>query len=238
MSTKIISVVGAGGKTTAIKQLSENLGSSGKAVLVCTTAKMKLPERFDYDIIITDRDYGVLDAAIIYKDDIASFINEKFFKGRITYFLSKIDFDKNKFMHCSDKRIRSLKDLFDIILVEADGARGLNLKAPKKKEPVISGLTTHTMAVIDISMVGEEADESTVYNLKGFCKTTGVNRGEKITLQHMYKLIASEKGYFKNAIGKKILLINKVRKNNQAYAQELKELSEAMGLKVYIKKYN
>ena len=52
---QVISVVGAGGKTTVVENLSQNL-SKYFDVLVSTTTKMKLPQAYKYDRLIISKD--------------------------------------------------------------------------------------------------------------------------------------------------------------------------------------
>lgn len=234
----ITSVVGAGGKTTFIKNISKN--SKGN-VIVSTTTKMRLPSCDDYSsLIISEKDYFLyndyfleqntlntkikLDGYVVLdniqkikKNPICDFISNIF------YFIPNVDIKNRKFMHISDDDIQFLEKSFDAdILLESDGAKEKQLKFPKANEPVISKYTNMTVAILDVSTLGMEINEDNIYNVDGFCDNLGVNLGDKITVDVLVKLIQHENGLFKNAKGRRTLKINKVEEHTYESACEIK----------------
>ncbi len=89
--------------------------------------------------------------------------------------------------------------LADYLLVEADGAKGLPLKAPRKHEPVIPEATTLVIGVLGLDALGRPAERDTVFALDEFCALTKAKPGKAITPQHLAALIQHPQGLFKRA---------------------------------------
>ena len=190
----IISFVGAGGKTTMMFKLAEELRLNNK-VLVTTTTKIYIPLDDKYDFICTD------------KEMISRYIamNENGI-----YILGLGVNGENKILGLSTKELNELAPYFDYILIEADGAKEKQLKGWNEFEPVIYGKTTKTVGIMDIQSFGMVINEDKVHRSKIFCELTGAQEGETVTLEHLSKLILNPRGLFKGAEGESILYINKI----------------------------
>jgi len=88
---------------------------------------------------------------------------------------------------------------FDITLIEADGAACKALKGWREDEPVIPEFATITIGVIDISMVGEVVTEENVHRHELFTQLTGLQMGDKVTVQTLARLINHKNGLFRNS---------------------------------------
>ena len=287
----VISVVGAGGKTTVVNLMAKNI-SKRCNVLVSTTTKMKLPTINQYDVLVINKNdfdkyrshflrYNKLidDADIfsylqdfeknnieksnIISDEKTAFIDKilenyvflgnrikilknlqkkkysfnqknikKYFSGlfyykkfRIFYLLPQVEIseDKQKFMHAQDDEIQLFTNIFDYIILESDGARKKRLKLPKNHEPVISKLTTHTIAVIDIKMTGEKISQENTYNTDAFKTLLNKDIGDILCINDFIGMISLKDGIFKGSHGKKSLCINKVEtKTDEENAKYIK----------------
>ena len=115
---KIISVIGAGGKTTLIHRLAEEYQRKGNAVLVTTTTHMFAEPGTDLS------------------GDAFS-IREKL--QRDHYCMAGIQCSENpqKMQALPEHTLRELLHYADIVLIEADGAKHHSLKYPSGAEPVI-----------------------------------------------------------------------------------------------------
>lgn len=134
-------------------------------------------------------------------------------KGKnIYYFIENLVITEynRKFMHISNLWLAMLKEKFEYILIESDGSRRKPLKFPKKDEPVISIHTDETVGVVDISMIGKEVSSEFIYNSDDFVINIDTAYRYDISLENIYQLIMHKNGLFKNAVGKKILFINKL----------------------------
>ena len=278
----VISIVGAGGKTTVLNLMAKNI-SKRADVLLSTTTKMKLPSINEYDIIIINKEdfekyktyflkYNILmkdmeflssnlDFKKISKkekrdkyDDVLSekgiykakilekyvFLKNKskifkklerkkysFNQKKIKKFFSGLFYHKNfgiyyllpevsiseinkKFMHVQDEEILIFSHFFDYIILESDGARKKHLKLPKEHEPVISKLTTKTIAVLDIKMTGKQISEENTYNAPAFKKLINKDIGDVLGLEDIVLMISLKDGTFKDSLGEKFLCINKL----------------------------
>ena len=68
----------------------------------------------------------------------------------------------------------------DVLLIEADGARRLPLKAPRDHEPVIPPDTSLVVPVAGIDALGQPLDEEHVFNAARICERYGFPEGGAI----------------------------------------------------------
>ena len=194
----IISFVGAGGKTTMIFKLAQELRQNNK-VLVTTTTKIFFPLEDRYDFISTDSKM------------LPNYIE---MKENGIYILGLGVNQENKILGLSSKELDELAPYFDYILIEADGAKKKQLKGWNDTEPVIYRKTTKTIGIIDIQAMKMEINEDNVHRSKIFCELSGAVQGEAVRIEHLLKTVINPLGLFKAALGEKILYINKVEKQS------------------------
>lgn len=192
----IVSIVGAGGKTTMMFKIAEELRGLNK-VLVSTTTKIYVPLKERYDFICTDSE--MLQRYIHMKEN-----------G--IYILGSGVNCENKILSLSKKEFDELALHFDYVLIEADGAKKKRLKGWNELEPGIYRKTTKTVGILDIQVLGMIISEVNVHRSKLFCELTGAKQGETVKIEHLIMLIINPLGLFKAALGEKILYINKVER--------------------------
>lgn len=201
----MVSFVGAGGKTSMMFKLEEELRDSNK-VLVTTTTKIYTPLKEQYDFICTDE--SILSTYISMKE-----------KG--VYILGLGVNEENKILGLSEKHLAALAPHFDYMLIEADGAKAKALKGWNEFEPVICSKTTKTVGIIDIQSWGISICEDKVHRSDIFCEITGAQQGETVEIQHLCKVILHPEGLFKRAQGEKILFINKAEEPKEVILAKL-----------------
>jgi len=211
---EIISFVGAGGKTTTIERLSKELSSLNKKVLVTTSTAMFNPNMDMYDIIFI----GSFPEDYVPKD------------SSITFYADATIGKKVKCLEINNIDEIIKKDLFDYILIEADGSREKPIKAPNETEPVITNYTTKTVGVIGLDSLGKPIKEI-CHRPEIFCKLTNRVLDDYIDINSIINLIKSPLGLFKNAVGNKILYLNKIIEISDAIEIE-SSLKDVPGLKV------
>lgn len=194
----IISFVGAGGKTTMMFKLAQELRHNSK-VLVTTTTKIYLPLIDKYDFISTDS---------------GRFPEYSGVSQNGIYILGLGVNSENKILGLSKEDLDKVAPRFDYILIESDGAKEKRLKASNEYEPVIYEKTTKTIGIIDIQSIGMVINEENVHRSEMFCEITEAKQGEAVNVEHLVKLILHPKGLFKSAQGEIILYINKVETPN------------------------
>jgi len=191
----IISIIGAGGKTTFLFRLADELREMGKKVLVATTTRVYMPPKDCYDELCTDIK-ELLDKS------------KKLTKG-VMVAGSGVS-SENKLLALDQETVQNIKDYYDYILIEADGSKRKPLKGWRENEPVVIEDTTKTIAVVDIRGVGLTANPYTIHNFELFKELTGIEDGEVVTPSHVRKMITGEKGLLQKGVGQEILYFNKV----------------------------
>jgi probable selenium-dependent hydroxylase accessory protein YqeC len=86
-----------------------------------------------------------------------------------------------------------------LILVEADGARGLPLKAPGPDEPVYPSKTSVVVLVAGLGGLDRKLNEETVFRPGVFAKLSGLALGAKITAEAVARVAFHEEGPLRNA---------------------------------------
>jgi len=180
----VISIIGAGGKTSLMFQLAKQIADSGNTVLTTTTTRLFMPLPSQSPFTIIDSSIGRL---------------VKKSKARLTCFShfsagKAYDLTTGKLHGFAPDRIDQLwqAGLFDWIIVEADGARQKPLKATASHEPVIPGVTTHLILTAGLDAVGKPLNETHVHRAALFSQNTGLPLGEIVNERSMATCIAFE----------------------------------------------
>ncbi|WIV12548.1 selenium cofactor biosynthesis protein YqeC [Proteiniborus sp. MB09-C3] len=195
---EMISVVGGGGKTTTIFKLASELKQLDMRVLVTTTTAIYNPSTELYDDLVVLEDGQSIENGLK--------------NGTITV-LGRCISPQNKLLGVDSGFLDTIynEDLFDFILIEADGSKGRPIKAPASHEPVIPSNTSKVIGVIGIEALGKVIDEANVHRPEIFCEVTNSRIGDVIIEEIIVKLVMAKDGLFKGASAdsKKYLLFNK-----------------------------
>ena len=168
----IIAVVGSGGKTTLLKNLASRYRDAGKTVLITTTTHMLIEE----DTLLTD--------------DVQAIIHALQHKGCVMAGIP----DGVKFRSLSRETFRSVCTYADVVLVEADGSKGLPLKYPNTAEPVIPDAVDKIIVVCGLNALGQKAKD--VCHRPELVKAClGIDDDTVINPAHIQKLVTD--GYLK-----------------------------------------
>ncbi len=155
---RIISVVGAGGKTTLIYRLAEELKIKGLRVLIITTTKMYVPKRR-----FISWESGIGEEGDKGKQESAKRIEEKI-RGKLheegIVVVGRILNGGEKFTGISEKVRSILPSLCDVLLVEADGSRQKSVKVPAEHEPVLFPASDLVIGVLGMNSVGQRILEA------------------------------------------------------------------------------
>lgn len=155
---RIISVVGAGGKTTLIYRLAEELKIKGIRVLITTTTKMYVPKRrfISWESGIGEEgDKGKQESAKRMEEKIRGKLHEE---GIVV--VGRILNGGEKFTGISEKVRSILPNLCDVLLVEADGSRQKPVKVPADHEPVLFPVSDLVIGVLGMNSVGQRILEA------------------------------------------------------------------------------
>lgn len=188
----VITVVGAGGKTSFINYFA-NFYREKLDVLLTTTTKIYLPNHKEYDTLYMTRSNKKLDVIKSPGVTVAGkYINED-----------------NKIIGLDYKEIKTIEENFELILIEGDGSKKKKLKGWRDNEPVIYHSSKKVVGIVDITAFDMDINDNNIHNLKEFIEITNLHES-KVTLIHLKNMILNKDGLFKNAIGEKVLFINKV----------------------------
>ena len=185
---EMISLTGAGGKTTLMFRLARELSLEGKKVITTTTSKILEPSEDETPHLFVSGDENRI------KDFVGRHLDEY---GYIT--LAKERIEGGKLRGISPELADSLWNLYDMdaLIIEADGAAGRPVKAPREGEPVIPSSTTLVVAVLGLDGVGKELNDQNVFQVGRVSKLTGIPEGEKMTEEGMALLMIHPEGLFK-----------------------------------------
>jgi molybdenum cofactor cytidylyltransferase len=209
----VVSLVGAGGKTTTMFRQADELVSDGWKVLTTTTTMIWREERCAPMVLEADGDRLL--------DEVRSALADH---SRVTV-ASGFDDAQGKLVGIDASLVEALIALpeVDAIIVEADGAKGRSLKAPAPYEPVIPPSTSLLVPVAAMDALGQPLDERTVHRPEIVARLSGFTLGQTITLALMSTVLLHPQGGVKNAPAEAriVPLINKVETANVGEGRQL-----------------
>ena len=187
----VISLVGAGGKTSLMFKLAHELSRTGGSVLTTTTTKILEPEPDQSScVIVSDSVTRLIDRAKELIDK----------HHHMTMARAKLP-DTDKLIGIPPAAIDALWDsnLFRWIVVEADGAAGRPLKAPADHEPVIPDCTSCLVGLAGLNGIGRPLTDQWVFRPERFAELPGIALNSRVTETAVADVITHNKGLFKNA---------------------------------------
>ena len=162
----VTALIGGGGKTTMMYTLAQELAERG-TVLCITTTRIFPPEHLP-----------VLDRAD----------RETLERLRCVCVGTPAQGGK---LSAPAQPIAELAALADYVLAEADGSKGLPVKAHLSHEPVIPPEAGQTVVLVGASAFGRPAREA-VHRLEKFCQLTGVSPDAPVTPEAVASLLKAE----------------------------------------------
>jgi len=184
----VVAVVGCGGKTSLIELIADKLRN--KKVLISTTTKI-LPPKIK-NIMLCET---LLQC-------------EEHEQRTGIQCMGLLNSASGKLEALPSVFLAELVPRYDVVLLEADGSRGLFCKGWLANEPVVPDYCTHTIGVITMNALGKPAGDSAVHRLHEFTALTGVVAGQTITAQALEEMVCSHAGMFKNSAGKRYVIVN------------------------------
>ncbi len=109
--------------------------------------------------------------------------------------------------------LKKLAETWDCpLIIEADGARKLPVKAPADHEPPIPDFVDTVITVIGLSGLGKPLDSDWVHRPEIYSSLVGLPLGARLESEHLVKELTSPQGGLKNIPpgARKILLINQI----------------------------
>ena len=173
----ITSIVGGGGKTTLLLRLARELRETGARVIVTTSTHI-----FPLEGIPTLTDETLAVASALLEREGVACLGTPAEKGKLS--APKFAFSE-------------LAEIADYVLVEADGAKGLPLKAPAEHEPVIPAETSLVVAVAGLDGLGKPISE-TVFRPALYAALLGTNEQHTLTPDDLARVLTHPLGQRKS----------------------------------------
>jgi len=169
----VISLVGAGGKTSLMYSLARELVSAGKRVLTTTTTKIFVPTSEESPVTIVSR----VPEEIVAK--------AKALVGEYSHMTVGSDYLQNhhklKGLEPSTIEYVLRSDIFDFIIIEADGAARRSLKACAPHEPVVPLFTDCIVSLMGLDVVAKPLTEEWVFRSSIFSHIAGLKRMQSVS---------------------------------------------------------
>jgi probable selenium-dependent hydroxylase accessory protein YqeC len=187
---EVVSLVGAGGKTTLMFRLGKELSRLKKRVVITTTTKILEPSPEETPFLLINSDEEQLKRAVLRE------IRER---QEMTIAAERLGSGKLKGVSCSLVDTLWTSEEIDHILVEADGASGRPIKAPREWEPVIPSSSGLVVAILGMDGLEKPLDDRYVFQPERVSRITGIPLGERMTDEGMAVLMTHPEGIFKGA---------------------------------------
>lgn len=177
----VVSVVGAGGKKTAIYRLANAVDRG----VVTATVRIPIFDQHVGRVFLTDTPIEAIQSAS----------NEAFPIGVVP------DREgEDRYRGYDPSVVDRLADLNDVeaVLVKADGARMRKFKAPSDHEPQIPPATRTVLVVVSAHVLGEALTGTRVHRVDRVRALTGLAEGDTITPDAVATVVASRDGGHKD----------------------------------------
>ena len=175
-----VSVVGAGGKSTILLRLADELTGSPRRVVVTTTTKLA-PDQLG-EPVLWSSDPAVVDSAL--SPGVPLFVATRAEAHKVIG-ITPAEAD----------RIYRDADV-DVLLVEADGARHRLVKAPAGHEPVIPSVSTTVIVVVGADAVGRPVSE-VAHRPERFAELARLGADDPLTVDAIARVVLAERGGLK-----------------------------------------
>lgn len=185
----VVSLVGAGGKTSLMFRIAKELSKAGEPVLTTTTTKILMPTKKQTShLILSTSPEEILKKA---RDLLQGSLHFSAAFGHLP--------SEGKLVGFQPEIIDELwrAKLFRWILVEADGAARRPLKAPASHEPVIPVCSELLIGIIGLDGAGKPLEDKWVFRPELYAEITGLALGEVVTERSIATVIAHPKGIMK-----------------------------------------
>ncbi len=201
---EIVSFIGAGGKTATLHALGHELAEAGWRVLATTSTRIPTEQLDFFPLALPARSSPTQISAAL--------------DGQRFVFL----YDDIHDMQASGLPLEKIPTLLDtvasdVLLIEADDARGMPLKAPFEHEPKIPPETTLVIAVASLTALGAPLDKQHVYNHEAIQSRYGFGEGVEIPPVWLAQVLRDEELGLKGIPPKARIAVYLNRFNEQRY---------------------
>lgn len=180
---EVVAFVGAGGKTTALHMLADELAAADGVVVVTTTTAMFRHQMTAVGPLLLESD----------GDDMTDRLRRTLAAGRPVA-VAHGDGARGKVIGISPAAADRLwaEGLADCLIVEADGSRGLPLKAFGAHEPQVPATATTIVAVAGMDALGSPLDDDHVHRAASLASIVGLPLGSEVNAHVMFAALRAQ----------------------------------------------
>lgn len=198
---EVISIVGGGGKTTTMYHFAKKYSEVGKRVIVTTSTHILKNYEFSYFYVDNP-------------DDIRLYYYDFFKENKICVIG----------VNASDKKIKSLGEnllneisfLCDILIIEADGAKGLPIKFQGGNEPVIHSFTDKVVIVTGLDCLYKKIKDI-CFRYELAQEIYGWNKEHILNIDDIVKMLTDDKVLRKGCNDKAVTYILNKADNKELF---------------------
>jgi molybdenum cofactor cytidylyltransferase len=174
----VVTIYGAGGKTSLLETLGRELSMQGRRVILTTTTRIFKPETYP---CVIGEDFTRVTEALV-----------EHFPAHSPVVLGAKLSDDHKLIGIDPAWPQALldRDICDDVIVEADGAARKPIKGYASYEPVLPPSSTVLIPVLGYDALGIPIDAKHIHRPDAFCALTGARPGDRITVDHFLAAMA------------------------------------------------
>lgn len=199
-----LAIVGAGGKTSALFRLARDL--PGPVILTASTH-------------LAINQLQLADQHLFFNDD-NDLNNLVSLENKVVLITGALNEADGRVQGLDEKELDTVfhfaQEHQAALIVEADGARRLSLKAPAEHEPAIPTWVNSVLVVAGLSALGKPLEDVNVHRAERFAALSGLKMGESVTPEALVRVLLHPQGGLKNipAAARKIVLLNQADNHN------------------------
>lgn len=220
--TKVISIVGGGGKTSTMKRLARELNYLNRQVVVTTTTRLAASEGLAFE-------HKLFTYNLPEKEWLK---NGRLPDCELLLVGSGIEAGKLKGIRPEEVDLMHRLEPRKHVLVEADGAAKKPFKAPASYEPVVPASSQMVIVMVGAWALGVPVLPEYVHRPHLIAQWAGISLGDPLTVEVAAKVILHPESYLRSlpAGAEMVVLINGVDTSNLANARLLGKLLRKEGV--------
>jgi probable selenium-dependent hydroxylase accessory protein YqeC len=203
---RVVAITGAGGKTSLMFLLASAFRQKGEKVVTTTTTRILHPAASQSPKVI-----------LFEQPDFFEQLERNLDKYHHVTVASRL-LPENKLSGLSCDKLRQIlaRSSANRLMIEADGARCLPLKAPGDKEPVVPEWTDVFISMVGLDCLGTPLTVNNVFRAEKVAAITGLQIGNTITPAAVARLAVHPQGLLKGCpkTARSYIFLNKTDSTN------------------------
>ena len=186
----VVALCGGGGAGSLLYRMADDAAARGLKVLCSRTVGGQRPPAAEGRTTVIAE--GVA--------DLEAHLRAAFDEGPQVVLFGAVE-RKDKLTGMGEETLGALhaSGLADLLLIEADGARGRPFKAPREDEPLIPPFATHMVVVVGMEVVGRPLSPRYVHRPERVEALTGLAEGEIVTPEVVAGVVSTPEAYLSKA---------------------------------------